>query len=99
MDWFTQALAQLDAWRGGIVPELEQALLRSESALSAGDVSYLDFLQSKLLVLDARRQQAEAVANLRRAKARLETGVGHRLDLRGSASEVHGQVRREVMSR
>jgi cobalt-zinc-cadmium efflux system outer membrane protein len=68
-----QALTLLD---GQIVPAASEAASRARKAYSAGEESYLFALEAERQLLDARRREAAAAADVRRAYAQLKCGLG-----------------------
>ncbi|MGH7600552.1 MAG: TolC family protein [bacterium] len=58
------------------VPAATTAASQAQKAYAAGEVSYLFALEIGRQLLDARGRDAEATANLRRATARLQHGIG-----------------------
>lgn len=72
----TTEAGSVQGWREAIVPELEDALARSERAYMAGDVPYLTVLDALRRVVEGRRALAEAEASVQRAAATLAHHVG-----------------------
>ena len=70
------------AWREDIVPTLEATLASTERAFEAGDLSYADVLNAKLIYIDGRRQFATLYYDFSQATARLENAVGQELEAR-----------------
>ncbi len=68
-----QALTLLD---GQIVPAAAEAASRARKAYAAGEESYLFALEAERQLLDARRREAAAAADVRRADAQLKCGLG-----------------------
>jgi cobalt-zinc-cadmium efflux system outer membrane protein len=66
----------LDLLVGEIVPAAEEVAARAQKAYAAGEEPYLFVLEAQRLLLDARRREALAVAELRRADAQLKCGLG-----------------------
>jgi cobalt-zinc-cadmium efflux system outer membrane protein len=62
--------------RGYWVPAASEAASRAQKTYAAGEVSYLFVLEINRQLLEARLREAEAVANLHRASARLQHSVG-----------------------
>lgn len=58
------------------VPAATEAAARAQKAYAAGEVSYLFVLESNRQLLEARLRQAEAVAALQRAQARMKHSTG-----------------------
>lgn len=68
-----QALALLDT---EIVPAAEEAASRARKAYAAGEEPYLFALEAERQLLEARRREALAAADVRRADAQLKCGLG-----------------------
>jgi cobalt-zinc-cadmium efflux system outer membrane protein len=77
-----QAHRELDNWREKVLPPLEETVRQAEKAYEAGDASLLLVLETARQLFEARRREVEIAAELRRAAAELERGVGRRLDPR-----------------
>ena len=77
-----QARASLDALRQSVMPEASETVKVAELAFRDGDQSYLFVLEATRRLADARLAEAEALANLRRATARLERGLGRKHDFK-----------------
>ena len=73
-----QARESLDALRQSVMPEASETVQISELAYRDGEQSYLFVLDATRRLSDARLAEAEALANLRRANARLERGLGRK---------------------
>ena len=69
------------AWRTQIAPALREAVTLSEKAYRAGETPLVQVLDTSRQLLDGQVREAQAAADLRRARADLERGVGRRLDL------------------
>jgi cobalt-zinc-cadmium efflux system outer membrane protein len=76
---YQQARAELDLLRGKTRPEVETAIRRAEAAFKDGTVTYLIVLESQRQLIDTYAREAQLYADLRRAWAELERGVGRRL--------------------
>lgn len=76
-----QARASLDALRQSVMPEARETVRISELAYRDGEQSYLFVLEATRRLFEAQLAEAEALANLRRANARLERGLGRKHDL------------------
>ena len=74
-----QARATLGSLRDHILPQIEEDIRVSRRAYAAGDVAYLFVLETSRRLYDARLQEADASAALRRATAQLERATGRRL--------------------
>lgn len=68
----------LEALRREVLASLDSAATRASAAFAAGEVSYLFVLQTTQQQLDARAREAELVAELRRAAAELDRGIGRK---------------------
>jgi len=68
-----QALSLL---RDSVVPAAAESAARAKKAYASGEESYLFSLEAERQFLDARRREAEAAADVRRADARLRCGLG-----------------------
>jgi len=75
-----QARAEMDLLDGQVLPAVETAIRRAESAYREGDASYLVVIETARQFLDTRLRQEQLRAELRRAWAELERSVGRRLD-------------------
>jgi len=71
-----QADESLRTWVDGVLPALEDARKGAENSLAAGEVSPLIVLEASRDLFDARRREAELIADVRRARAQLERAVG-----------------------
>lgn len=76
---YDQARAELEVLRGKTRPEVESAIRRAEAAYKDGAVGYLIVLESNRQLITAYARDAQLSADLRRAWAELERGVGRRL--------------------
>jgi cobalt-zinc-cadmium efflux system outer membrane protein len=76
---YLQARAELDLLRGKTRPEVETAIRRIETAFKDGTVTFLLVLESQRQLIDTYAREAQLYADLRRAWAELERGVGRRL--------------------
>ena len=79
----TEASARLAAARRAlsllgerIVPAAAEAAARARIACLAGQEPYLYALEAERQLLDARRREAQAAADVRRADAQLKCGLG-----------------------
>jgi len=71
-----QASEAFRLWRESILPPLEDAVRKSESAYAAGDVSYLAVIEAALQLVKGRIVAVTAAADLRRARAELNRSIG-----------------------
>jgi len=76
---YQQARAELDILRSKTRPEVEAAIRRAEAGFKDGVVTYLIVLENQRQLIDTYAREAQLYADLRRAWAELERGVGHRL--------------------
>jgi cobalt-zinc-cadmium efflux system outer membrane protein len=76
---YSQARAELDFLRGKTRPEVEGAVRRAETAYKEGNVTYLIVLEMNRQLIDTYAREAQLYADLRRAWAELERGVGRKL--------------------
>jgi cobalt-zinc-cadmium efflux system outer membrane protein len=74
-----QADTSRDQWQNRVLPPLSEAVRQAEKAYAAGNVSYLFVLENQRKWLDARLKSITADADLRRARAELERGIGRSL--------------------
>ncbi|MEK6325449.1 MAG: TolC family protein [Acidobacteriota bacterium] len=74
-----QARDTLGSLRDHILPQIEEDIRISQKAYAAGDVAYLFVLETSRRLYEARLQDADASAALRRATAQLERAVGRKL--------------------
>lgn len=70
------ALQARAAWRDRIRPQIERQVALSRKAFSEGDMPYLTVLEHTRRLHDARLRESESAADVARAAARLEQGVG-----------------------
>lgn len=66
----------LDLLRNNIIPDSIKSSEKAEKAYLHGEISYLDFLNFKRQLLDARLREADAAASVRKAGALLRYSVG-----------------------
>jgi cobalt-zinc-cadmium efflux system outer membrane protein len=71
-----QAAESLAAFEGHVLPELTAASDGARKAFEAGDLPYLQVLDSLRRLTDARLRALELEADLRRALAQLDRGLG-----------------------
>jgi cobalt-zinc-cadmium efflux system outer membrane protein len=74
-----QANQDMEIWRDKILPQTQQAVKSSETALQENGISLLLVLETTRQFLTAQQREREAEAQLWRAIAELERSVGHRL--------------------
>lgn len=70
------SFAARTAWRDRIRPEIERHVAMSRKAFSEEDIPYLTVLEHTRRLIDARLRESESAADVARAIARLEQGVG-----------------------
>jgi cobalt-zinc-cadmium efflux system outer membrane protein len=80
-----QAQESHEQWQQRILPPLEESVRQAERAYAGGNVTYLFVLENNRKLFDARAKAASAAADLRRARAELERGVGQRFDAPSNA--------------
>jgi cobalt-zinc-cadmium efflux system outer membrane protein len=76
---YGQARTELDLLRKKTRPEVEATIRRAEAAYKEGNVTYLIVLEMNRQLIDTYAREAQLDADLRRAWAELERGVGRRL--------------------
>ncbi|MDB5313336.1 MAG: czcC 1 [Gemmataceae bacterium] len=76
---YRQGRAELDFLQQKTRPEVEAAIRRAETAYKEGNVPYLIVLETNRQLIDTYAREALLYADLRRAWAELERGVGRRL--------------------
>jgi len=76
---YASAREAYDFWRRDVLPVLEEAERQAQRSLAAGEVSYLDVLDAKTRVLEARSHEVELMAGLGRRVAQLNYSVGRRM--------------------
>jgi cobalt-zinc-cadmium efflux system outer membrane protein len=76
---YEQVRAELDFLQKKTRPEVEAAIRRAEAAYKEGNVTYLIVLEMNRQLIDTYLREAQLYADLRRAWAELERGVGRRL--------------------
>ncbi len=74
-----QALESLDLIRTELIPAVDAGIRLAEKAYSQGDASFLSTLEANRRIYDVQLREAEAIASVRRARARLEHGIGRKL--------------------
>lgn len=74
-----QARAELEVLNRQVRPEVETAIRRAEAGYREGNTPYVVVLETTRQLLDSRLRQAQLEADLRRAWAELERGVGRHL--------------------
>ncbi len=77
-----QARGSLDALRQSVLPDAIETVKVADLAYRAGEQSYLFVLSAGQRLADTRLAEAEALANLRRATARLERALGRKHDFK-----------------
>ena len=87
---YNQALAEREVLDNKVLPEVEAAIRRAESAYREGNTPYVVVLETTRQLLDSRLRREQLVAELRRAWADLERSVGRRLDEPHPAPEAKG---------
>ena len=73
---YLQAAEEWSRCRDAVLPQLEETRRLTEAAYSAGDISYLAVLEASLGLLEGRREMIAVGADLRRAEADLDRGIG-----------------------
>ncbi|MFO0849280.1 MAG: TolC family protein [Gemmataceae bacterium] len=76
---YQQARAELDLLRTKTRPEVEANIRRAESAFRDGNATFLIVLEANRQLIATYAREAQLAADLRRAWAELERGVGRRL--------------------
>jgi outer membrane protein, heavy metal efflux system len=76
---YLQARTELEALRRRTRPEVEAVIKRAEAAFAKGGVTYLLVLEANRQLIDTYMREAQLLADLRRAWAELERGVGQKL--------------------
>jgi len=71
---------QLRLYQTGILPESDEILRAAKASYNAGEITYLEFLQAKQTVLQARSSYIDVFLAYNIARARLEQIVGRKLD-------------------
>lgn len=71
---------QLRLYQTGILPESDEILRTAKASYAAGEITYLEFLQARQTVLQARSSYIEVFLSYNIARARLEQIVGRKLD-------------------
>ena len=74
-----QARADLDRWRTTIHPAVDDAIRKMERAYQEGDTGLALVLETTRQLFEAQAREAQLRADVRRAVAELERGVGHQL--------------------
>jgi len=70
------ARGSLVLFRDQVVPAASDLMEKAKKAFTAGEESYLFVLDAERSLLEAKRREAEAAADVRRADARLKSGLG-----------------------
>jgi cobalt-zinc-cadmium efflux system outer membrane protein len=68
--------------RNDIIPDASQTSEKAEKTYLLGEISYLEFLDFKQQLLNARLREAEAAASIRKAMAQLRYSVGFKPTVR-----------------
>jgi cobalt-zinc-cadmium efflux system outer membrane protein len=76
---YQQARSELELLRRKTRPEADAAIRRAEAAFEKGAATYLIVLETNRQLIDTYTREAQLFAELRRAWAELERGVGRRL--------------------
>jgi cobalt-zinc-cadmium efflux system outer membrane protein len=76
---YQQVRAELDFLKSKTRPEVESSIRRTAAAFKEGHVTYLIVLEMNRQLIDTYGREALLYADLRRAWAELERGVGRRL--------------------
>ena len=74
-----QARKDLERWRTQVRPAVEDAIRKAERAYKEGDTTLVLVLETTRQLLEAQGREAQLRADVRRAVAELERGVGRRL--------------------
>lgn len=83
---YAQARDELQVLDQRVRPEVELAIRRAEAAYKEGNTPYVVVLETTRQYLDTRIRREQLLAELRRAWADLERGVGRRLSPNDSAA-------------
>ena len=75
---YVQASEGLEMLRAAILPDLEASIRLAEKTFAAGESSLLFILETARRSVEARVLEAETVAELRRAAAELDRGIGRK---------------------
>jgi cobalt-zinc-cadmium efflux system outer membrane protein len=73
---YVSAHEQFQLWSSDIIPSLGETVEQNQKAFAAGQVSYLDVLQAKRKLVEARLRQTELAGQLARSAAQLNYCVG-----------------------
>ncbi len=68
--------------QNNIIPDATKAYEKAEKTYLLGEISYLEFLDFKRQLLDARFREADAAASVRKAEAQLRYSVGFKPTVR-----------------
>jgi outer membrane protein TolC len=71
---------QLHLYETEIIPQASEILRSARASFNAGDISYLEFLQAKQTVLQARESYIDVLFNYTVAVAKLEQAVGRTIE-------------------
>ncbi len=74
-----QARADLNRWQHTIHPTVDDAIRKAERAYKEGDTGLALVLETTRQLFETQAREAQLRADMRRAIAELERGVGHRL--------------------
>jgi cobalt-zinc-cadmium efflux system outer membrane protein len=77
------SLLEAGTLRGEIIPQLEQALSRTEYAYERGRYSYLELADVQRELLQARRRVADVAADFHTIRIEIERLTGQSLDVAG----------------
>ncbi|MBC8352299.1 MAG: TolC family protein [Planctomycetes bacterium] len=89
---FLQAQTDLKLWRDQILPQADQAVTSSRSALEEDRVSLLLVLETTRQLLNAQQRERESEAQLRRSIAELERSVGRPLTDTMANAPMHSEM-------
>lgn len=87
---YQQTRAELDLLRTKTRPEVEANIRRAESAFRDGNATFLIVLEANRQLIATYAREAQLAADLRRAWAELERGVGRRLAAPGGTASGGG---------
>jgi cobalt-zinc-cadmium efflux system outer membrane protein len=75
---YVAAAQTLTFWQAEVLPAVQKAVLQTESALQAGEVSYLAVLDQKRQLVEAQLHEVSALSALTTAAAQLHYSIGTR---------------------
>ena len=76
---YISAQEQFDLWNSDIIPSLEQAVEQTQKSYEAGDVSFIEVLQARRKLVEARMYLTKLAARLNSSTAELNYCIGKKM--------------------